>query len=79
MAQTSAFCLAQQSLHQARALSEILPNTRQIAQRAANAWGREAELAAGAERRRATRAVLSEDEAIVAEFRAEDEALLDAR
>lgn len=79
MAQTSAFCLAQQSLHQARALSEILPNTRQIAQRAANAWGREAELAAGAERRRATRAVLSEDEAILAEFRAEDEALLAAR
>lgn len=75
MAQTSAFCLAQQSLHQARATSDILPNARQIAQRAANAWGREAELAAGAERRRATRTVLAEDEAIAAEFRAEDEAL----
>ncbi|MES2172790.1 MAG: hypothetical protein V4523_02470 [Pseudomonadota bacterium] len=76
MAQTSAFCLAQQSLHQARASSETLPNARQIAQQAANAWGREAELAAGAERRRATRAVLSEDEAIAAEFRAEDDAAL---
>lgn len=75
MAQTSAFCLAQQSLHQARALSETLPNTRQVALRAAKAWGREAELAAGAERRRATRTELAEDAAIVAEFRAEEAAL----
>ncbi len=36
--------------------------------------GREAELAAGAERRRATKTVETEDEAIAAEFRAEDEA-----
>jgi hypothetical protein len=74
VAQTSTFCLAQQSLHQARALSETLPNARNVAQRAANAWGREAELAIGAERRRATRAVLPEDEMIAAEFRAEDAA-----
>lgn len=79
MAQTSEFCLAQQSLHQARASSETLPNARQIAHKAAQAWGREAELAAGAERRRATRSVSSEDEAISAEFRAEDDALLAGR
>lgn len=72
MAQTSQFCLAQQSLHQARALSEPLANTRLIAQRAAKAWGREAELAMGAERRRIARTVLPEDEAIAAEFRAEE-------
>lgn len=72
MAQTSKFCLAQQSLHEGRALSEPLANMRAIASRAAKAWGREAELAAGAERRRASRAVLPEDEAIAAEFRAED-------
>ncbi|MFZ2997636.1 hypothetical protein [Sphingobium sp.] len=74
MAQTSAFCLAQQSIHMARAESETLPNTRRIALSAAAAWGKEAMLAAGAERRRATRTVESEDEAIAAEFRAEDEA-----
>ncbi|MEC3910651.1 hypothetical protein U5A82_09210 [Sphingobium sp. CR2-8] len=79
MAQTSAFCLTQQSLHQARALSETLPNARNVAQRAANAWGREAELAIGAERRRATRSVLPEDEMINAEFRAEEAVLQDAR
>lgn len=78
MAQTSAFCLAQQSLHQARALSETLPNARNIAVMAAKAWGREAELAAGAERRRATRSVETEDEAIAAEFRAEEVAGLHA-
>ena len=72
MAQTSTFCLAQQSLHQARAESEILPNARNVAQRAANAWGREAELAIGAERRRSIKSVLPEDEAIAAEFAAED-------
>lgn len=74
MAQTSAFCLAQQSLHHARAESETLPNARRIARTAADAWGREALLALGAERRRATNSVASEDEAIAAEFRAEDEA-----
>lgn len=79
MAQTSAFCLAQQSLHQARALSETLPNARHVAQLAAKAWGREAELAIGAERRRATRSVLPEDEAIAAEFRTEEAALSAAR
>lgn len=76
MAQTSAFCLAQQSMHQARALSEPLPNARRVAMLAAKAWGREAELAMGAERRRLTRSVLAEDEAIAAEFRAEDAVLL---
>ncbi|MES2157678.1 MAG: hypothetical protein V4512_07725 [Pseudomonadota bacterium] len=74
MAQTSEFCLAQQSIHNARAESSVLPNVRRIAQTAANAWGREASLAAGAERRRATRSVETEDMAIAAEFRAEDEA-----
>ena len=74
MAQTSAFCLTQQSLHIARSQSETLPNTRRIALAAADAWGKEATLAANAERRRATRTVASEDEAIAAEFQAEDEA-----
>ncbi|WP_254798226.1 hypothetical protein [Sphingobium sp. AS12] len=74
MAQTSAFCLAQQSIHHARSLSETLPNARRVAVAAANAWGREAKLAASAERRRATRTVETEDEAIAAEFRAEDDA-----
>lgn len=74
MAQTSAFCLAQQSLHEARLLTETLPNARRVAQTAANAWGREAKLALGAEQRRATRSVETGDEAIAAEFRAEDEA-----
>ena len=74
MAQTSAFCLAQQSIHHARSLSETLPNTRGVALAAANAWGREAKLAASAERRRATRTITTEDEAIAAEFRAEDDA-----
>jgi len=55
MAQTSAFCLVQQSIHHARSLSETLPNARGVALAAANAWGREAKLAASAERRRATR------------------------
>ncbi len=48
MAQTSAFCLAQQSIHHARSLSETLPNARGVALAAANAWGREAKLAASA-------------------------------
>lgn len=74
MAQTSAFCLAQQSIHNDRALASALPNVRRVAEMAAKAWGREAELAAGAERRRATKTVETEDEAIAAEFRAEDEA-----
>ena len=74
MAQTSAFCLAKQSIHHASSLSETLPNTRGVALAAANAWGREAKLAASAERRRATRTITTEDEAIAAEFRAEDDA-----
>lgn len=78
MAQSSAFCLAQQSIHIARSQSETLPNTRRIAVAAAAAWGKEALLAAGAERRRATRSVETEDEAIAAEFRAEDDAALAA-
>lgn len=78
MAQTSAFCLAQQAIHEARAVAEILPNARRVATTAANAWGREAKLAAGAERRRAARTVEPEDAAVDAEFRAEEAAELSA-
>lgn len=76
MAQSSAFCLAQQALHEARSVSETLPNSRRIAVTAARAWAREAALAAGAERRRADRSVTDEDAAIAAEFAAEDAAAL---
>lgn len=78
MAHSSEFCLAQQSLHQARSLSETLPNARRVALAAAKAWGREAGLAANAERRRGDRLIEPEDAAIVAEFQAEDAAALRA-
>ena len=71
MAQTSTFCLAQQSLQQARAMAATLPNVRKVALVAAKAWGREAELAANVERRRAGGAPESGDAAIMAEFEAE--------
>lgn len=69
---SSEFCRAQQAVHEAKAAEERLPNARKVAMAAAHAWGREANLAASAERRRALRQVAFEDEAILAEFRAEE-------
>ena len=45
MAQTSAFCRAQEALQLDRAAGAALENVRAIASKAAIAWGREAELA----------------------------------
>lgn len=72
MAQSSQFCLKQQAMHQARADTATLVNVRTVALTAATAWGREATLAAAAERRRAGGAIDPADAAIDAEFRAEE-------
>jgi hypothetical protein len=45
LAQTSAFCRAQEALQLDRAAGATLENVRAIASKAAIAWGREAELA----------------------------------
>jgi hypothetical protein len=45
MANTSAFCLAQETVQRERAASAGLENVRMIATKAAAAWAREAEVA----------------------------------
>jgi hypothetical protein len=54
LAQNAAFCRTQQALQRDRADTAELENTRIIATRAADAWGREAVLAERLESKRAT-------------------------
>ncbi len=70
MAHTSQFCRAQEERQRLIARDAELPNSRAIAQVAAEAWAKEA---ASAEKREARGITLgSEDAAIAEEFRQED-------
>lgn len=72
MNHSSEFCRAQEAMHQERAQSGNLANARNVAFAAAQAWGREADLAAAAERRRGKPLLSPQDMEIAAEFALED-------